>query len=140
MPVRPSPSLFPSLLRSVAVCAFATLGLGACGAAHRRPALDPVVPADQLALEVDNNNWSDVVLWIAHDGRRERFLIVGAARSLVRAIPATMVGSDGTLQFIAHRIGGGDDYYVSPRVSVRTGYTVSLTLEDNLQHSSIGIW
>lgn len=98
------------------------------------------VPLDQLALEVDNHNWSDVALWIDHDGRRERFLVVGAAHSVVQAIPATLVGSDGTLRFVAHRIGGGSDFYVSPKVSVRTGYTIALTLEDNLQRSSVGVW
>lgn len=98
------------------------------------------VPLDQLALEVDNHNWSDVALWIDHDGRRERFLTIGAAHSVVQRIPGALVGSDGTLRFVAHRIGGGNDYYVSPRISVRNGYTVSLTLEDNLQRSSIGVW
>lgn len=109
-------------------------------AAHRGTAKEEPVPADQLALEVDNHNWSDVALWIDHDGRRERFLTIGAAHSVVQPIPATLVGTDGTLRFVAHRIGGGNDYYVSPRISVRTGYTVSLTLEDNLQRSSIGVW
>jgi len=54
-----------------------------------------------------------------------------------------------------HRIGGHDDSmgpvggpayatarddYLSPVVSVRTGYTVALTLEDNLGRSTVGIW
>lgn len=101
---------------------------------------EKAIPLNQLALEVDNHNWSDVALWIDHDGRRERFLTISAARSAVQAIPARLVGTNGTLRFVAHRIGGGNDYYVSPMISVRTGYTVSLTLESNLQRSSVGVW
>lgn len=128
----------PSALRSVILGL--PLALAACGAMHREATPDPVVPATQLALEVDNHNWSDVVLWIEHDGRRQRFLEIAAAHSLTRAIPASLVGPTGRLRFVAHRIGGGNDYYVSPTVSVRTGYTVELTLESDLQRSSIGVW
>lgn len=126
-------------IRHILVSTTALLALGCASRSGAVPE-ESVVSADQLALEIDNHNWSDVALWINHDGRRERFLTISAAHSLTRAIPPNLVGTDGTVQFVAHRIGGGNDYYVSPRISVRTGYTVSLTLEDNLQRSTIGIW
>ena len=118
------------------------LTLAASGCAHRRaiPDDDAAIPDDALVLEVDNHNWSDVLIWIQHDGQRSRFITVNAAKSTTEPIPAYMVSSDGTLSLIAHRIGGGNDYYYSPKVSVRTGYTVRFTLEDNLQRSSVGVW
>jgi hypothetical protein len=116
--------------------------LAASGCAHRRaiPADDAAIPDDALVLEVDNRNWSDVLIWIQHDGQRSRFLMVNAAHSMTQPIPKYFVSADGTLSLVAHRIGGGDDYYVSPKVSVRTGYTVRFTLEDDLQRSSVGVW
>lgn len=116
-----------------------TLSAG-CAHSHAVPADDAPTPDDALVLEVDNHNWSDVLIWIQHDGQRSRFITVNAARSATEPIPRYMVSSDGTLSLIAHRIGGGNDYYYSPKISVRTGYTVRFTLEDNLQRSSVGVW
>jgi hypothetical protein len=94
---------------------------------------------DDLTLEVANNNWSDVIIYLVHDGRRNRFTQVTAARSTSIAIPARYVSSNGSVQIVAHRI-GGNDAYVSPVVSVRMGHTVALTLESSLARSTVGVW
>lgn len=125
-----------------------------CTVAHHTPP-EADVPADVLALEVENRNWSDVVIYVLHDGSRTRFAQVTAAKSATLPIPMRLVSSNGTIQLLVHRIGGHDDStgpvggpayatarddYLSPVVSVRTGYTVALTLEDNLGRSTVGIW
>lgn len=109
-------------------------------ASHSR-GLEPgvVSQGDDLVLEVDNRNWSDVLIYVIHDGTHTRFLQVSAAKSVAHPIPAKLVGSDGTLRLLVHRIGGVDDYLSSP-VSVRTGRTLALTLESNLERSSLGVW
>lgn len=138
--------------RRFALCT-SLLATAACAA--KKPPSEDSIPANALALEVENHNWSDVVIYILHDGTRSRFTEVTAAKSQTREIPPQFISSNGTLQVIVHRIGGHDDTYMaiggprfqtapddylSPVVSVKNGYTVSLTLEDDLQHSSIGIW
>ena len=94
---------------------------------------------DDLVLEVSNNNWSDVIIYMVHDGTRTRFTSVTAAHSVSFAIPPRYVSSNGNIQIVAHRIGGKDEY-VSPVVSVRLGHTVALTLESNLVRSTVGVW
>ncbi len=127
-------------LRHVVLCGMLTATACASFSQRKRGSAD-ALPIEQLALEVDNRNWSDVAIWIEHDGTRTRFLTVTAAKFVTEAVPAKLVSTDGTLKLIAHRIGGGtNDYFVSPTVSVRTGYTVSFTIEPNLQSSSIGVW
>lgn len=129
-------------VRTLAACAALLLaGCRARGAAEAPPLTgdQPVSIDDELVLEVSNNNWSDVVIYMVHDGRRTRFTVVTAARSASVAIPTRFVSSNGTVQFVAHRIGGNDEY-VSPAVSVRLGHTVALTLESNLVRSSVGVW
>jgi len=101
---------------------------------------EPPPAATDLVVEIENHNWSDVLVYIEHDGFRSRFATVNAAHSLSRRLPRSLVGSDGTLRFIAHRIGGGNDYFVTPKVSIRTGYTISLTIEDDLRRSTVGVW
>jgi len=124
------------------VTAAAALGLflsGSTGCAtHRASSAAEPAPED-VTLEVDNHNWSDVLLYVVHDGSTSRFTQVTAAKSASLLIPSYLVGSNGIVRFVAHRIGGLDDYY-SPSVSVRTGQTIALTLEGQLEMSSIGVW
>jgi hypothetical protein len=101
--------------------------------------LAPVVPVQDLVLEVSNNNWSDVVIYMVQNGSRKRFTMVTAARSASVAIPSQFISSTGNVQIIAHRVGGTDEY-VSPVVSVLLGRTIALTLESNLNRSTIGVW
>jgi hypothetical protein len=122
------------LVRNVAACA--VFLLISC-APHRRA--EPELTGDELQLEVANNNWSDVIIYMLHDGVRTRFIAVTAARSASAPIPTRYVSSNGTVQILVHRIGGNDEY-VSPVVSVRMSRTVALTLESNLARSSLGVW
>jgi hypothetical protein len=121
-------------VRNIAACA--ALLVAAC-APHRHA--EAPLSGDELQLEVANNNWSDVIIYMLHDGVRTRFIAVTAARSATAAIPTRYVSSNGTVQILVHRIGGNDEY-VSPVVSVRLGRTVALTLESNLARSSLGVW
>jgi hypothetical protein len=102
-------------------------------------AAEPLLTGDELMLEVDNNNWSDMVIYMVHDGTRTRFTLVTGSRSTAVVIPPRFISSNGNVQIIVHRIGGNDDY-VSPVVSVRLGKTVALTLEPVLAHSTVGVW
>lgn len=140
-------------IRRAVVVTVVTFAAAAC-AAHRPPATAEI-PSEALALEVDNHNWADVTIYVLHDGTRTRFMQVAGAKSTTVELPPRLIGSNGTLQLLVHRIGGRDDSadlvsatglnhtsddYLSPVVSVRTGRTVSLTLEFDLQTSSIGVW
>ena len=113
--------------------------LGAGCKPKPRADLAPVVPAQDLMLEVSNNNWSDVVIYMVQNGSRKRFTIVTAARSTTVAIPSQFISSNGSVQIVAHRVGGTDEY-ISPVVSVLLGRIVALTLESNLNRSTIGVW
>jgi hypothetical protein len=90
-------------------------------------------------LEVENHNWSDVVLFIVHDGRTNRFAQIAAAKDASFEIPPRFLGDQGTISLGLHRVGGRDDYRTES-VSVRTGNTIHLTIEGKLEHSSIGVW
>lgn len=123
------------IVRTLALCA----ALLVAGCKPHRAAEPMLLTGDDLMLEVANNNWSDVVIYMVHDGRRTRFTAVTAAASASIVIPSRFVSSNGTVQIVVHRIGGNDEY-VSPTVSVRMGHTVALTLESNLMRSTVGVW
>jgi hypothetical protein len=116
--------------------------LSAC-AGHNRATPGDEPPAQAIpgpvTLEVENHNWSDVVLSIIHDGRTNRFAQIAAAKDGSFEIPARLLGDQGIIRVGLHRVGGRDDYRTEG-VSVRTGDTVRLTIEGKLEHSSIGVW
>jgi hypothetical protein len=127
---------------SMSACLAATLVLAGCGGRHKvEDDLDTVPSAvtGPVVLEVENHNWSDVVLFIIHDGRTHRFAQIAAARDQTFEIPSRFLGDQGTIRVGLHRIGGRDDFNTEP-VSVRTGSTIRLTIEGKLEHSSIGVW
>lgn len=132
----------PSVRSNVSACLAVSLLLAAC-ARHRiedNPQLAEREPiSGPIVLEVENHNWSDVVLFVIHDGRTHRLAQISAARDASFEIPQHLIGDQGLIRLGLHRIGGRDDYNTEP-ISVRTGSTIRLTIEGKLEHSSIGVW
>ena len=122
---------------------FALASLVSACAGRNHPAEDeadaPQRVAGPVILQVENHNWSDVVLFIIHDGRTNRFAQIAAAKDDSFEIPSRFLGEQGSIRVGLHRVGGGDDYRTE-LVSVRTGDTIRLTIEGKLEHSSIGVW
>jgi len=128
--------------RSSVTACLAVMLLTSC-ARHRiedHPQLAAPQPiTGPVVLEVENHNWSDVVLFVIHDGRTHRLAQIAAARDQAFEIPTHLIGDQGMIRLGLHRIGGRDDYRTEA-ISVRTGNTIRLTIEGKLEHSSIGVW
>ena len=125
---------------------FAAGSLGGCAANHRAPATpsaalsdDSVPPLDNLVLEIENHNWSDIVVFVLHDGHSSRLAQVTAGRSVSVPLLRRHIGAMGTLRLAVHPIGGSSDY-TSESLSLRTGSTVRLTVESRVGHSSVAVW
>ena len=112
-------------------------------ACSRHHALDeapaPAVVSETVVLEVENHNWSDVILYIVHDGVQTRFTQVAAAHDLSLEIPARLQGQMGVIRLAVRRIGGTDSF-VSQALSIRGSSAVRFTIESSLAHSSVGVW
>jgi broad specificity phosphatase PhoE len=118
----------------------------ACGRPHTSvvptPAADSTEaarPVESLVLEVENHNWSDIVVYVAHDGVISRLTLVTANTNTSLPIPPHLVGSLGVLRLAVRRIGGTDSYASEP-ISVRTGSTLRLTVESRVATSSVAVW
>jgi len=124
-----------SWLKTVAVAG--VLATTAACFNHRQSSKDDDGPP--IVLEVENHNWSDINIYIEHDGRKNRLTSVTATRDATIEIPKRYQGETGILRLIVYRIGGQDSYR-SDAISIRTGDTVRLTVESDLQRSSVGVW
>lgn len=133
---------------------FAALAIGLTAAvvvvgcaSHRRAPSPPIASAfgdtasslDSLVLEIENHNWSDIVVFALHDGRSSRLAQVTAGRSLSVPLLPRHLGPMGTLRLSVHPIGGSSDY-TSESLSLRTGNTIRLTVESRVVHSSVAVW
>ncbi len=107
--------------------------------APRTAATSASAADDSPVLEIENHNWSDIVVFALHDGRSARLAQVTAGRSLSVPLLPQHVSAMGTLRLAVHPIGGSSDY-TSETLSLRTGYTVRLTVESSVGRSSVAVW
>ncbi|HEY2025927.1 MAG TPA: hypothetical protein VGG78_02900 [Gemmatimonadaceae bacterium] len=91
-----------------------------------------------VALDVDNHNWSDVVISVEHDGKRDRLGTVKAASKQTLRIPTMWIGASRAIRLIAHRIGSVGEFR-SDGFSVQNDQTIEWTLESDLQRSSVAL-
>ena len=96
-------------------------------------------PLTPIVLEVENHNWADVVLYVLHDGVQTRLTQVSAAHDLSIEIPPQLQGEMGIIRFALRRIGGKDSF-VTESISLRGGSAVRLTIESNINRSTVGVW
>jgi hypothetical protein len=129
------------VFRTIVAIALTAVTLGGCRGSQFPEDITPALPGETLSviLEVQNNNWADVIIYVVHDGQRSRLNSVTATKNSSLVIPANMIGQVGNLQLVARRV-GGNDRYVSQPISVRTGTTIVLTLESDLKRSSVAVW
>lgn len=120
--------------------ALLVLGAPACHRTPRTSALSPAnASVEPLVLEIENHNWSDVNIFVMHDGRTHRLGTATAAKDATMIIPPQYQGDTHNFQLVLYRIGGKDSF-TSQLLTGNTGNTVRLTIESKLEHSSVGVW
>lgn len=120
----------PLLLALVAGCA--------TRAPVASPGPDPDGAPTHVLLAVDNHNWSDVVVSVEHDSKRDRLGMVKAASRQVLRIPVMWIGASHAIHLVAHRIGSVGEFR-SEGFSVQDDQVISWTLESDLQQSSLSL-
>jgi hypothetical protein len=120
------------------------LGIVSLLAVGCRPSMPRIAtPADSTAdprfidVQIDNHNWSDVVIYVVHSGQRTRLGTAGTARSTELRFPASYVFAD-RVSLLATPI-GSPARFESERFKVAPGQRVILTVESSIGHSSLMI-
>jgi type IV pilus biogenesis protein CpaD/CtpE len=122
--------LIPVVLALAAGCARATPAVTG--------ALDPDAAPTHVVLSVDNHNWSDIVVSVEHDSKRDRLGTVKAASKQQLRIPVMWIGASRAIRLVAHRIGSMGEFR-SEGFSVQLDQVISWTLESDLQRSSVSL-
>ena len=101
------------------------------------PAID--VPEGEIALNVTNHNYLDVVVYVLHDGAHTRVGTVTGSSSTVFFLPARLLGLAREIELYGDAI-GNDAYARSGIFVVQRGQYIEWTLESDLRRSSVGVY
>jgi len=93
----------------------------------------------EVALEVENHNWSDIVIYLVRGGSSHRLGMVTALSTRRFVFPFRHLGSSGNNRLRAYPIGGGDDF-TSEDVLIQPGQWIKWTLEGHLSRSSLAVY
>lgn len=91
--------------------------------------------AEAVTLEVDNNHWSDVIVYVVRYGTRTR---VGEVRSMSRRVirlPRSVVAGGAHLQLQLRPLGSNQGFLLDP-IMVQPGQRIALTVQNHLAISS----
>src|SRR5438874_13783812 len=91
-----------------ALAALLFLGASACfifnrGKSDPRPAFD--TPEGEIALNVTNHNYLDVVIYVVHDGQQTRVGMVTGSSAAMFFVPARLLGMGREVQLYGRAIG-----------------------------------
>jgi hypothetical protein len=114
------------------------LVLSACASHHRTSQTTAANVNTPVDLEVENHNWSDIVIYLVRGTQRQRLGMVSALSSTVFTFPYHRLGTGGDARFSAHAIGG--EGYTSESVLVQPGQTLKWTIESDLARSSLAVY
>ena len=93
----------------------------------------------ELSLEVENHNWSDVVIYLLRSGQPERLGMVTAHNTGTFVFPYRRLGASGNSRLSAYPIGGGSAFN-SENLLVQPGQSIKWTLETELSRSSLVVY
>ena len=97
------------------------------------------VPESEIALNITNHNYLDVVVYVLHDGQRTRVGMVSGSSSTVFFLPPRLIGQGREIRLYGDAI-GNDSYAVTDLLIVQRGQYIEWTLETDLRRSSVGVF
>ena len=107
------------------------------GTADPRPAFD--VPEGEIALNVTNHNYLDVVVYVLHDGQQTRVGMVTGSSATLLFVPIRLLGMGHELQLYGRAI-GSDSFARTQTLILQPGQYIEWTLETDLRRSSVGVF
>ncbi|HEU4524886.1 MAG TPA: hypothetical protein VFR62_07675 [Gemmatimonadales bacterium] len=93
----------------------------------------------EVALEVENHSWSDIVISLVRGTAVERLGMVGALNSETFVFPYRKLGVGTDVRLRAYPI-GGPSAFTSENVLVQPGQWVKWTLESDLTRSFLAVY
>jgi hypothetical protein len=101
--------------------------------------VEPGQTSAELALEVENHGWSDIVIYLVRGTAVERLGMVGALNTETFVFPYRRLGIGTDVRLRAYPI-GGPRAFTSESVLVQPGQWIKWTLESDLTRSFLAVY
>jgi hypothetical protein len=110
-------------------------------ACHGRsdPGAAPPDPATPVVLDVENHVQGDVVVYLRHGNQNIRLGTVTGLGTATFTFPWHQMGIMGSSWLVARPFGGSRAYHSEPLV-FQPGQSLKLTVESDLDRSSVAVW
>lgn len=106
-----------------------------CGSFSSR---NPSPARSEVSVEVENHNWSDITVYLMAGGLPQRLGMVTSFRTTVLAFPSQRLNTGGGVRLRALPVAGKS--YTTETILVLPGQTITWTLENDLDHSSLTVY
>jgi hypothetical protein len=93
----------------------------------------------EVALEVENHGWSDIVIYLVRGGATDRLGMVGSLNTKTFVFPFRRLGTGSDVRLRAYPIGGPRSF-TSENLLVQPGQWIKWTLESDLTRSFLGVY
>ena len=95
---------------------------------------------DQTAIvQVTNNNWADMVIYVVRGGARFRLGTAPSLSTVELNLPRSLVDGTGEVELAADPVGSDRVFRTGP-IHVAAGQLIELTLQNHLQISYFSVW
>ena len=92
-----------------------------------------------VSVEVENHNWSDMVIYLDRGNLSQRLGSVNAQNSAVFTFPYLQLGTTGSARLRADPIGNLRSFS-SETLNVQPGQTIKWTIENDIDRSFLAIY
>jgi hypothetical protein len=120
-----------------ALGALVLTGLGCHG--RSEPSAGPPDPSTPVVLEVENHVQGDVLVYLRHGNQNIRLGTVTGLGTATFTFPWHQMGITGSSTLVARPFAGSRVYNSEPLV-LQPGQSLKLTVESDLDRSSVAVW
>ena len=106
-----------------------------CGSFSSR---NPSPARSEVSVEVENHNWSDITIYLMAGGLPQRLGMVTSLRTAILVFPSQRLNTGGGVRLRALPVAGAS--YTTETILVLPGQTITWTLENDLDHSSLTVY
>lgn len=92
----------------------------------------------EVSVEVENHNWSDITVYLLAGGLPQRLGMVTSLRTTTLAFPSQRLNAGSGVRLRALPVAGAS--YTTETILVLPGQTITWTLENVLDHSSLTVY
>ena len=122
-------------IRIILPLAFLASSAPGCGSYSAK---NPAPVRSQISVQVESHNWSDITVYLMAGGLPQRLGMVTSQRTVSLAFPSQRLNTGGGVRLRALPVAGTS--YTTETILVLPGQTITWTLENDLDHSSVTVY